>query len=242
MTHQAYTKTLFPAMFAAVMLFSSSSLFAQVKIGTNPTTINPANNLEVEASTTGRKTSVNKTTGQVTVKDGTEGTDKVFTSDANGGASWQTKELPKGKLIGGVTTWLVPGIDTDVTFPSLQYSVGGITKVGNGIRVSVSGYYLVQSTAVIRSATGNPGVTACNGTSTAATYINLLVDGTAYFAANDKVSARWDSNTTLVISTLAYINANSVFTLQVRNNVYNNSDGLCGTYLADANISLTLQP
>jgi hypothetical protein len=237
-----FTKRLTRALATMALLFTTSTLFAQVKIGTNPTTINTANNLEVEASTAGRVTSVNRTTGQVTVKDGTEGVDKVFTSDATGGASWQTKQLPKGKLIGGLTSWLTPGVDTNVPFSSLQYSVGGITQVGNGIRVSVGGYYLVQSTAVIRSATGNPGVTNCNGTSTAASYINLLVDGTPFFAANDKVSDRWDSNTTLVISTLAYINANSVFTLQVRNNVYNNSDGLCGTYLADANISLILQP
>jgi hypothetical protein len=64
--------------------------FAQVKIGTNPTTIEPNSNLEVEASTPGRKTKVDKTTGQVTITDGTQGAGKVFTSDADGGGSWQT--------------------------------------------------------------------------------------------------------------------------------------------------------
>jgi hypothetical protein len=70
------------------LLFSSSTLFAQVKIGTNPTTINAANNLEVEASMAGRKISVDKTTGKVTIADGSEGIDKVLTSDAAGVATW----------------------------------------------------------------------------------------------------------------------------------------------------------
>ncbi|MCF2445025.1 hypothetical protein L0657_13745 [Dyadobacter sp. CY345] len=87
-TRQIFTKALCPALFAA-MLFASSSVFAQVKIGTNPTTINAANNLEVEASTAGRKTSIDKTTGQVTIADGTQKFGRVFTSDGNGAGSWQ---------------------------------------------------------------------------------------------------------------------------------------------------------
>ncbi|MGN7886216.1 hypothetical protein ACN9ML_01910 [Dyadobacter endophyticus] len=76
-------------LFAAAMLLGSSAAFAQVKIGTNPTTIEPNSNLEVEASTPGRKTKVDKTTGQVTITDGTEGAGKVLTSDAVGGTAWQ---------------------------------------------------------------------------------------------------------------------------------------------------------
>lgn len=84
------TTALFSAFVFALGLAASSVSFAQVKIGTNPTTIEPNSNLEVEASTAGRKTKVDKTTGQVTIADGTQGTGKVFTSDANGGGSWQT--------------------------------------------------------------------------------------------------------------------------------------------------------
>ncbi|CAG5000580.1 hypothetical protein DYBT9275_02491 [Dyadobacter sp. CECT 9275] len=81
------SKTLIAGTFAA-MLFSSATLFAQVKIGTNPTTIEATSNLEVEASTPNRQVKVDKTTGQLTIKDGTEGTGKVLISDANGGAAW----------------------------------------------------------------------------------------------------------------------------------------------------------
>jgi hypothetical protein len=89
------TTTLFSAFVLTLGLVASSVSFAQVKIGTNPTTIDPNNNLEVEASTPGRKTAINKTTGQVTIADGTQGNGKVFTSDANGGGSWQATQLVK---------------------------------------------------------------------------------------------------------------------------------------------------
>jgi hypothetical protein len=86
---------IYSALFITVFVAGSSAVFAQVKIGTNPTTIEPTSNLEVEASTSGRKVKVDKTTGQLTVKDGTEGVDKILTSDAVGGASWKTAGVLK---------------------------------------------------------------------------------------------------------------------------------------------------
>lgn len=62
---------------------------AQVKIGSNPTTIGANNNLEVEASTSGRKVSIDKTTGKVTIADGSQGNDRILTSDVNGTATWK---------------------------------------------------------------------------------------------------------------------------------------------------------
>lgn len=87
-TKQLFSKTLCTAMFAAAMAFGSSAVFAQVKIGTNPTTINAANNLEVEASG-GSKVSVDKTTGKVTIADGSQGDLRILTSDATGVATWR---------------------------------------------------------------------------------------------------------------------------------------------------------
>lgn len=83
------TSQLLRPLVLGLILGTSHSAFSQVKIGTNPTVIDPANNLEVEASTAGRKTTINKTTGQVTIADGTQGDGKIFTSDANGTGSWQ---------------------------------------------------------------------------------------------------------------------------------------------------------
>ena len=78
------------------LLFVSAMARAQVKIGANPGTIGTSSGLEVEA-TDGNKTIVNKTTGQVTIQDGTEGAGKILTSDATGKSSWVRP--PSGKLI-----------------------------------------------------------------------------------------------------------------------------------------------
>ncbi|WP_229217001.1 hypothetical protein [Dyadobacter luteus] len=74
-------------LFFTIFILSFSS-FGQVKIGANPTVIDPANNLEVESSTTGNKISINKTNGKMTVADGSQGAGRILTSDANGVATW----------------------------------------------------------------------------------------------------------------------------------------------------------
>ncbi len=72
------------ACFLAAMT-ASSSLMAQVKVGSNPTTINPNSNLEVEA-TNGKKVIVHKDNGTVVIENVPTGaaTDSVMTVDANG--------------------------------------------------------------------------------------------------------------------------------------------------------------
>ncbi|MBD2699168.1 hypothetical protein IC229_00870 [Spirosoma sp. BT702] len=88
--------------YALTLALLTSTAYAQVKIGSNPGTIGATSNLEVEAAN-GNKTSVNKSTGQVTIQDGTQGAAKILTSDANGGASWQTltqQNIPIVVLIG----------------------------------------------------------------------------------------------------------------------------------------------
>ena len=85
------TKYLSFAFFTRVMLFTASALVAQVKIGSNPTTIGSNNNLEVESST-GKKTFIDKGTGKVTIMDGVEGLGKVLTSNASGEASGRLSE------------------------------------------------------------------------------------------------------------------------------------------------------
>jgi len=88
-TKQLLNKTICSAMFAAALMFGPS-VFAQVKIGANPTVINTANNLEVESADPAKKVSIDKTTGKVTIADGSQGVAKVLTSDAAGVATWTT--------------------------------------------------------------------------------------------------------------------------------------------------------
>jgi hypothetical protein len=84
------TKQLFIALLFTVSLSAFSTSFAQVKIGNNPTVIDGNSSLEVEASTANRALKIDKSTGQLTLKDGTEGAGKVLSSDANGNASWSS--------------------------------------------------------------------------------------------------------------------------------------------------------
>lgn len=65
-TNQFIKKTIGAVMIAAAMMIATSSVFAQVKIGSNPTVIGSTNNLEVESST-GAKITADKTSGQLTV-------------------------------------------------------------------------------------------------------------------------------------------------------------------------------
>lgn len=77
--------------FYFVALFLSASVAtAQVKIGAHPNTIDPNNNLEVESTTPGNKISINKTTGKLTIADGSQAENRILTSDANGVATWKS--------------------------------------------------------------------------------------------------------------------------------------------------------
>lgn len=120
-------------LFAAALLLGSSAAFAQVKIGTNPTTIEPNSNLEVEASTPGRKMKVDKTTGQVSIADGTQGAGKVLTSDAAGGTSWQNPLA--GAMVNGT-------IGNQVTVTN---SAGGQHYSGASINLPRAGTYMVTA-------------------------------------------------------------------------------------------------
>jgi hypothetical protein len=146
---QQLTITLITVLFAGAMLFTSSTLFAQVKIGTNPTTINPVNNLEVEASTAGRVTSVNKTTGQVTIKDGTEGLSKVLTSDASGAANWQTPAAQNAEVMFSAKLNLnqvLPALAyTKVNFNTELFDKGNnFDLTADQLTAPTSGYYTVN--------------------------------------------------------------------------------------------------
>lgn len=74
--------------FATALFLAANFANAQVKIGTNPTSIGTNSNLEVEAAN-GSKVKVSSDTGKVTIADGTQGTGKVLTSDENGVGTWK---------------------------------------------------------------------------------------------------------------------------------------------------------
>ena len=77
-------------MFALTVF--SAEINAQLKVGSNATTITANTNLEIE-STNGNKVQVSKDLGKVIIKDGSEAVNKVLTSDANGVATWKDTQL-----------------------------------------------------------------------------------------------------------------------------------------------------
>ena len=149
-TNQLLSRTLCTALFAAAITFGSSDAFAQVKIGTNPTTIDAANNLEVEASTAGRKTSIDKTTGQVTIADGTQGNLKIFMSDAAGGASW--KELKSTSIFSFGQT---AGSGVVINLPSSTAAVCGTLACATYLNWAGSFTTLKSVNDVVIDMTGN---------------------------------------------------------------------------------------
>lgn len=82
---QLLSKSCVGLSLAAGLLLSSSAVFAQVKIGTNPTVIGVNNSLEVEA-TNNKKVIVDKTTGTLKVENKPSASinDSLVTRDANG--------------------------------------------------------------------------------------------------------------------------------------------------------------
>ncbi|WP_421826531.1 hypothetical protein [Larkinella sp.] len=145
------------------LLFSALTTQAQVKIGSNPTVIETQSNLEVEASTPNRKVKVDKTSGKLTIQDGTEGTGKVLTSDAVGGASWQepaTLNIPVTAFSGKLTTsYVIPAWTAhdqlDQRIP-LTPTIGGSGWNATTKRwvASTAGTYSVQVGLSCNSTTG----------------------------------------------------------------------------------------
>ncbi|MET7259607.1 hypothetical protein ACWKW6_10020 [Dyadobacter jiangsuensis] len=209
--------TLFSAFIFALSLTVSSVSFAQVKIGSNPATIDPNNNLEVEASTPGRKTAINKTTGQVTITDGTEGAGKVLTSDANGGASWQTSGVGCASFDASGANTTTPVNNVGVFLPtklianSVAYSPSGAYNSTTGeYTIPENGFYLFHGSAgTYNVAAGTTGTrnTTLQLVSTSKGLLSYSVSSELsygvgawqevtsanYFTAGDKVTFQIDS-------------------------------------------------
>lgn len=166
-TNQLVSKSLFTALFAG-SLFLSSSVFAQVKVGTNPTTINAANNLEVEASG-GSKVSVDKTTGKVTIADGSQGAAKILTSDANGVATWQSANnarIPLTVWIGQQSgSYTVPvfinvhdALQDRVPLVPDAGALAGYDPATKRYTIQESGYYRIHAGAYLAGTTSSTTV------------------------------------------------------------------------------------
>ena len=210
-------KSLFKnAILAAALVFGAASISnAQVKVGANPASIGTTSNLEVEA-TNGNKTIVNKTTGQVTIQDGTQAVDKVLTSDASGNASWKSfgeSKVPTMVMVGTITSQTSLGTSTTggaissrLPFvPNASYAAGWDATNREYI-VPVSGFYRTDLSAAFSTSTASSGYiilslkSKLNVSENVAFYTNNIgartLSETAYYNAGDRIFAFvWQTNT-----------------------------------------------
>jgi hypothetical protein len=161
------TRRLFSALLLSMLLGGSAVTHAQVKIGSNPTTIDPNNNLEVESTDPAKKISIHKTTGKLTIADGSQGNKKVLTSDANGVATWQSQSelaIPVTAFSGSITGQAI--IPTFTTHDEINQRLPLVPTLGAAnwnattkrFTVPVDGTYSVQVGLSCTSTTG-AGVT-----------------------------------------------------------------------------------
>ncbi|WP_421826514.1 hypothetical protein [Larkinella sp.] len=226
-------------------LFASTVVAeAQMKIGSNPTVTNPNANLEVEASTPNRKVKVDRVTGQMTIQDGTEGTGKILTSDAVGGASWQKipataiDQLPKIRVTGGFTPVFTSNFQSqEVQYTTTEFTEGGAAKVGNGLKAPVTGYYQLNSITGLQNGAGCTDVNALIATS-----MNLYINGvaTGVFAGNNNLTRR-AGGWTNAINELLHLNANDIVTIKVTYSVNYEPPG-CATNVYTGSMSLYYVP
>ena len=174
------SKTLLIPLLPFLLLFASTDLVAQIKIGTNSTTIEPSSNLEIEASTPGRKFKVDKTTGQLTIADGTQASNAAMISDADGKAKWtlltptHLSQFPRLTASGAQTGPLVNGERVNLSYPTMSIGQGGFHIPESGTyKVLYSGWYNIETWLTIENSTG------CTGSSFMGLEVSLMYNGQA---------------------------------------------------------------
>lgn len=150
---------LFTALIAAATALGTSSAFAQVKIGTNPTTIGATSNLEVEA-TNNKKVVVNNANGTVIIQNTPLGaaSDSIVTVDANGNVRAITKAVLKkklgmsgsGSMASGGAQALPVGVSTVPNFTTTLLDEEAQIDLTNDLfDVKVPGIYTISSTVAV---------------------------------------------------------------------------------------------
>jgi len=177
-------------------IFLLTSLFAQIKIGTNPTSIEANSNLEIEASTAGRKVVVDKTTGQVTIADGTQENAKVLMTNADGKTSWKkigTESIiafPRGSSTGASTTTLENGVPQILNYPNFEQAITSMYIDSEGLKILTSGQYQVETNLVLSNSEG------CTGTSFMSIAVSPTINGVVYatIGTDDRMAPVFNEN------------------------------------------------
>lgn len=170
-------KLLLAPFVAFALIFNSRGSFAQMKIGTNSTNIEPSSNLEVEASTSGRKFKIDKTTGQLTIADGTQANYSVLVSDADGNTKWTHLDpsnlfsFPRMEAYGAKTGPLVNGERMNLNYPWMLGGTGFHIPANGTYKVLFTGLYRIETRLTIENSAG------CTGASFLGLEVNLMRNG-----------------------------------------------------------------
>lgn len=146
-TNQLLHKVLKAGIFASVLL-CSNSLFAQLKIGSNPTVIGANRNLEIEADN-GKKVIVNKVDGTLVIENTPDAAtdDKFLKIDAAGNVKKLAQFVPMVKVAAqnssGSNTLGVNGIQRMTLNPSANY-VSLYDAALKEFTIAETGLYLVS--------------------------------------------------------------------------------------------------
>ncbi|KAA6440354.1 hypothetical protein FEM33_07045 [Dyadobacter flavalbus] len=170
-------KTFLFCSFLFTMLIFSEAAFAQLKIGNNITKVDPNASLEVEGVTNGRRFRIDKSTAQITIRDGSQENGRVLTSDAQGRASWKqiysTSLAPFSRAIyyGAYTDVLENGIAQTIIYPNISVLIGEWSVDPIGLIVGTTGNYDIRTRLEMVNSAG------CTGTSLMSLSVNMIRNG-----------------------------------------------------------------
>ncbi len=158
-TNQLLHKVLKAGIFASVLL-CSNSLFAQLKIGSNPTVIGANRNLEIEADN-GKKVIVNKADGTVVIENAPDAAanDKFLKIDAAGNVKKLVQFVPMVKVAAqnssGSNTLGINEIQRMVLNPAPNY-VSLYNATLKEFTIPETGLYLVSMSGLFKGGLATP--------------------------------------------------------------------------------------
>ncbi|GGC05191.1 hypothetical protein [Dyadobacter sediminis] len=233
---------LFCSFFLATLAFSEAA-FAQLKIGNNITKVDPNASLEVEGVTNGRRFRIDKSTGQVTIRDGSQGNGRVLTSDVQGRASWQLinsnslSPSARGVCDGAYTSELKDDSVQIIPYPNFRQFSGGFWILDEkGFIVGQPGNYNVRTRLEMVNSSG------CTGTSLMSLSVDLVRNGVVIenSGTRDRLSPVYAENFVYNVSILAGISSYDRIGFSIKADIKNPQPG-CTTKVTSGYISLTYQ-
>jgi len=214
-----------------------------MKIGNNITKVDPNASLEVEGVTNGRRFRIDKSTGQITIRDGSQQYGRVLTSDAQGKASWQ-QILPgsldpfaRAHCDGANTNELQDDIAQIIQYPKFRHFSGGFWILDEkGFIVGQPGNYNIRTRLEMVNSSG------CTGTSLMSLSVDMVRNGVVIenSGTRDRLAPVYAENFVYNVSILATIASRDRVGFSIKADIKNPQPG-CTTKVIAGDIKLTYQ-